>query len=69
MKPTSLLAHFRAGFPALLTVVLVLAACRQEPPPEPVVDMTPVGDALRFLGVAFVLGTLVRCVAGLRKKP
>lgn len=46
----------------VLLGVLLLAACEEEPPPEPLVDVTPLGDALRFLAVAIVLGAIITSI-------
>ncbi len=42
----------------VLMAVVSMAACRKSPPP-PIVDVTPIGDALRFLAVAVVLGGII----------
>jgi hypothetical protein len=51
----------------LLVAVLALASCRGKPS-EPLVDVTPLGDAVRFLAVALVLGMIIRGIFGLWEK-
>ena len=48
----------------LMATSLCLASCRSKSV-APIVDMNPVGDALRFLAVALVLGIVIRGVFGL----
>jgi len=51
----------------LLAAVIALASCRGKSA-EPIVDVTPIGDAVRFLAVALVLGMIIRGIFGLWEK-
>ena len=51
----------------LLAAALVLASCKGGRP-EPIVDMSPIGDALRFMAVALVLGAIIRGILALWEK-
>ena len=51
----------------LLAAVLCMASCRGKAA-EPVVDVTPIGDAVKFLAVALVLGAIIRGVLSLWDK-
>lgn len=53
----SLLGLYRLG---VLLPVFLLASCGKEP--EPIVDMSPIGEAIRFLAVAGVLAVIIRAV-------
>ncbi len=50
--------------PLALLVAVILTSCGG-PPTDPVVDVTPLGDAVRFLAVALVLGAIITGVMGL----
>jgi len=48
----------------LLAAVLCLASCRGKSA-EPVVDLSPLGEAVKFLAVALVLAAIIRGVISL----
>jgi hypothetical protein len=43
----------------IVVLGLLLGSCRKA---EPIVDLSPLGDAVRFLAVAFVLGVIIQGV-------
>ena len=51
----------------ILVLGLLLVSCGGGPS-EPTVDLTPLGDAIRFLAIALVLGAIIQGVMNLWHK-